>query len=313
MDFSVGLWYNSSTIMFQGSAANKEADMENSSSSDFQNKLSKHIINTPSPAARISFFYMQEAGCLKAEDAAISKHKDIESFLIAAVVSGRGELTVGSEKIVLIKGDCFFIDSRTPYCYKSSDTDPWEIMWIHFSGSTSQQYYDYFISDAKNIFRPRFFDKVVSAIDEVINVNEKKSPETEIITSKLIVDLLTDALTAGSNDNEYDSALNHKLAAVSSYIDDHFTEDLSLERLSSEFYISKYYLTREYKRIYGKTIFQHIITARINYGKKLLRFSDMSVEEVAHLCGFNDQSYFARQFKKAENLTCFSYRKIWRE
>ena len=69
---------------------------------------------------------------------------------------------------------------------------------------------------------------------------------------------------------------------------------------------------RENKKIYGKTIFQHIISCRINYGKHLLRFSDNSVEEIAHQCGFNDQSYFVRQFKKSENVTCFAYRRMWR-
>ena len=186
-------------------------------------------------------------------------------------------------------------------------------MWVHFNGSTSQQYYDYFISQSKNVFRPPFFDKVVSAISDIIDINDRKLPDAEITTSKLIVDLLTLSLTVNNTAQQYDSALKQKLAAVHNYIDDHFNEDLSLEKLSSEFYISKYYLTREYKRIYGKTIFQHIITARINYGKKLLRFSDKSVEEISHLCGFNDQSYFARQFKKTENLTCFSYRKMWRD
>ena len=154
---------------------------------------------------------------------------------------------------------------------------------------------------------------MISAITEIIDINEAKDPNAEITTSKLLVDLLTLALTVNSSDQQFDSALKQKLAAVHNYIDDHFSEDLSLEQLASKFYISKFYLTREYKKIYGKTIFQHIITARINYGKKLLRFSDKSVEEIAHLCGFNDQSYFARQFKKAENLTCFSYRKMWRD
>ena len=127
------------------------------------------------------------------------------------------------------------------------------------------------------------------------------------------MDILTAALTSADSSQQYDSGLKEKLAMVHSYIEDHFSEDLSLEKLASEFYISKYYLTREYKKIYGKTIFQHIINARINYGKMLLRFSDRSIEEIAHLCGFNDQSYFARQFKKAENCTCFSYRKMWRD
>ena len=287
--------------------------MERRDENSFKNKLSKRIICTPSPAAKNSFFYVQETGCLKTEDAAATQRHNLESFLIAAIISGRGELTIGNETFALMKGDCFFVDCRVSHFYKSSEADPWEIMWIHFNGATSQQYYDFFISQSKNVFRPPFFDKVVSAVSEIIELNDKKSPDAEIMTSKLIVDLLTLSLTVKNSAQQYDTALKQKLISVHNYIDDHFTEDLSLEKLSSEFYISKYYLTREYKRIYGKTIFQHIITARINYGKKLLRFSDKSVEEVAHLCGFNDQSYFARQFKKAENLTCFSYRKMWRD
>ncbi|WP_028515641.1 AraC family transcriptional regulator [Ruminococcus flavefaciens] len=279
----------------------------------FRNKLSKRIISTPTPAAKSAFFYIQEAGCTMKEDAYAVNRRELDLFLIGAVVSGRGELTVDGENLTLVKGDCFFIDCRRPHSYKSSDSEPWELMWIHFNGSTSQQYYDFFASNSKNIFRPPFFDKVVSDISKIIELHEKNEQNAELFTSKYIVDLLTISLTVNNSQQQYDSALKQKLAAVNSYIEDHFTEDISLEKLSSEFYISKYYLTREYKHIYGKTIFQHIITARINYGKKLLRFSDKSVEEIAHLCGFNDQSYFARQFKKSENLTCFSYRKMWRD
>ncbi|WP_303803830.1 AraC family transcriptional regulator [Ruminococcus flavefaciens] len=279
----------------------------------FRNKLSKRIISTPTPAAKSAFFYIQEAGCTMKEDAYAVHRRELDLFLIGAVVSGRGELTVGDETISLVKGDCFFIDCRDPHSYKSSDSEPWELMWIHFNGSTSQQYYDFFASNSKYTFRPPFFDKIVSDIGKIIRLYEGNEPNAEIYTSKYIVDLLTISLTVNNSEQQYDSALKQKLAAVNSYIEDHFTEDISLEKLSSEFYISKYYLTREYKHIYGKTIFQHIITARINYGKKLLRFSDKSVEEIAHLCGFNDQSYFARQFKKSENLTCFSYRKMWRD
>lgn len=279
----------------------------------FRNKLSKRIISTPTPAAKSAFFYIQEAGCTMKEDAYAVNRRELDLFLIGAVVSGRGELTVDGENLTLVKGDCFFIDCRRPHSYKSSDSEPWELMWIHFNGSTSQQYYDFFASNSKNIFRPPFFDKVVSDISKIIELHEKNEQNAELFTSKYIVDLLTISLTFNNSEQQYDSALKQKLAAVNSYIEDHFTEDISLEKLSSEFYISKYYLTREYKHIYGKTIFQHIITARISYGKKLLRFSDKSVEEIAHLCGFNDQSYFARQFKKSENLTCFSYRKMWRD
>lgn len=287
--------------------------MEHHDNKAFKNKLSKRLINTPSPAAKNAFFYMQETGIIMPEDAPATQRRDLDSFLIVAVVAGSGELNVNGRSFPLAKGDCFFIDCRVSHYYKSSEADPWELMWVHFNGATSRNYYDYFLGQSENVFRPAFFDKVVSAINDIIAINDSKKPDAEILTSKLIVDLLTLALTVTSSTSQYDTALKQKLAAVNSYIEDHFSEDLSLEKLSSEFYISKFYLTREYKKIYGKTIFQHIINCRINYGKQLLRFSDKSVEEITHLCGFNDQSYFARQFKKAENLTCFAYRKMWRD
>lgn len=286
--------------------------MDKQTEKSFRGRSPRQVICTPSPSAKSAFFYMQEAGCIKNGDTAPIQRQDLSTFLIAAVVSGTGELTVGEDTFQLVKGDCFFVDCRCPHNYKSLDIDPWELLWIHFNGAASQQYYRLFISRSGNVFRPEYFDKVVSAVNDIMDINEQNAPHAEVLTSKYITDLLTYALTSDKSHQQYDSALKQKLGAVHSYISSHFTEDISLEKLSARFYISKYYLTREYKRIYGKTIFQHIITARINHGKNLLRFSDRSVEEIAHLCGFNDQSYFARQFKKTESITCFAYRKLWR-
>lgn len=277
-----------------------------------KNNLSKRIINTPSPAVKNTFFYIQEIGYVKINEIAASQRQSLDSFLIAAVTSGKGELIINNETYSLSKGDCFFIDCRVPHFFKGSDSESSELLCIYFNGCTSENYYNYFISQSKNVFRTNSFDRIITLINDIFILNESKDVNAEILSSKGIVDLLTVLLTLNSMSSEYDSDLKQKLAAINNYINEHFNEDLSLENISSKFYISKFYLTREYKKIYGKTIFQHIITSRINYGKKLLRFSDKSIEEIAHLCGFNDQSYFARQFKKSENLTCFAYRKMWR-
>lgn len=282
-------------------------------SSDFDSSISRRIINTPSPSAKNTFFYIQEAGFIKAEDGSAVQRKELDSFLFAVVVKGRGALEFGEDRCSLNGGDCIFIDCRIPFNLESSENEPWELMWIHFNGATSGKYYEFFLTQLKNVFKPASSEKIISVIAEIIRINEMKNANAEIITSGLIMDLLTYILTMNDCDEQVDSALRQKLSAVNSYIEEHFTEEITLERLASTFYISKYYLTREYKKIYGKTIFQHIITCRINCGKKLLRFSDKSVEEIAHLCGFNDQSYFARQFKKSENVTCFAYRKMWRD
>lgn len=124
--------------------------------------------------------------------------------------------------------------------------------------------------------------------------------------------LLTQLLTFRSIRSE-DNALRAKLQIILTYLNERFCTDITLDELSQKFYISKYYLAREFKKAYGETIFQHIIAMRINYAKRLLRFTDKSIDEIAELCGFHDQSYFTKQFKKAENMTCLAFRKRWRD
>ena len=45
--------------------------------------------------------------------------------------------------------------------------------------------------------------------------------------------------------------------------------------------------------------------------KRLLRFTDKSVENVAQECGLNDANYFSRLFKKVEGTTPGEYRRQW--
>ncbi len=278
-----------------------------------EGKNSGRIICTPTAAAKNAFFYAIEMGIVKKEEVGSEYHHAPDSWLFAAVCEGKGELFYGDDVYTLGKGDCFFIDCHTPHSYKSYADSPCEFMWIHFSGATSMQYYENFTAQSGNVFHPVAFEKVTAAMREMYRYHTEKDVNAEVMTSGLIVQLLTIALTSTGKAEMIDSALRQKLQTVNLYIEENFTEDISLEQLSSEFYISKYYLSREYKKIYGKTIFQHVISCRINYGKHLLRFSDKSIEEIAHQCGFNDQSYFVRQFKKSENVTCFAYRRMWRE
>ena len=273
---------------------------------------SKRIITTPSAVAKNTFFYMQEAGCLIGDNPADSQRQNLDSYLIVAVTKGKGLLTLENEVYTLSKGDCFFIDCHKPHYYRSLNDVPWNVLWIHFNGGKSKEYYEYFISHKKNIFKTPNFDDITSIILEIINTNDLQNVNAEILTSKMIVELLTFVLTAHDKFDDSDTAINQKLEKIYDYINTNFKENLTLDDLASKFYISKFYLTREFKKIYGITIFQHIINTRINFAKIQLRFSDKSIEEISHLCGFNDQSYFARQFKKVENVTCLAYRKMWR-
>lgn len=62
--------------------------------------------------------------------------------------------------------------------------------------------------------------------------------------------------------------------------------------------MSKPNFSRVFKQVTGASPVQFILNIRIDRAKELLDFTDMPVSEIAEVCGFCDQNYFARTFKK---------------
>lgn len=68
-------------------------------------------------------------------------------------------------------------------------------------------------------------------------------------------------------------------------------------------------LMTEFKHITGQTINEFVIDKRISVSKKILEFTNISIEELSEKCGFSSQSYFTRTFKKKTGLSPTQYRK----
>jgi AraC-like DNA-binding protein/mannose-6-phosphate isomerase-like protein (cupin superfamily) len=274
---------------------------------------SERVLHTPSAFAKNALFYMQEAGTLKSLKSHRCQRENLNSFLFIIVLSGKGVVTIKDKMYALTTSDCVLIDCKQPYSHQSSEDDPWELMWVHFNGGNAQNYYNLFVESVPNyIFQTDNPTTFITLINKIIEAHSEKSTLTEIITSKLITDILTLCFTEAKKEAEYkDTSIAMKLSTIRSYIDENFMNKISLDLLAEQFYISKFHLSREFKELYGVTIGNYIQLQRINYAKKLLRFSDKSIEVIAYECGISDVSYFNKVFKKSENVTASRYRKEW--
>lgn len=290
----------------------------------------RRVINTPATFTRANFFYIQEAGYLKSLKPHLSRRSGLQSYLFLVVLSGSGQVayrdaakqptsdtvsdTAGNHQLTTVSaqaGDCFFLNCSGEYTHISSDDDPWELMWIHFYGPQANAYYTYFREQKTWHFHTSHLTELTSAIQSVIRYHEEPTDDTDLLTAQQIVNILTLICTEANESSNSDSALGDKLKSILHYLDEHYTEDISLDFLAEQFYISKYYLSREFKKEYGTTIIQYILTKKITNAKELLRYSSSSIEEIARLCGIDDASYFNKVFKKMEGCTASEYRKRW--
>ena len=93
---------------------------------------------------------------------------------------------------------------------------------------------------------------------------------------------------------------------VLAFINEHYSEDLSLDLLANKFFISKYHLSREFNRLVGTSVYRYIIQKRLVVAKQLLGEGVPSSEVYQH-CGFGDYSNFYRAFRAEYQISPKEY------
>ncbi|MDH6364094.1 two-component system response regulator YesN [Enterococcus sp. PF1-24] len=92
------------------------------------------------------------------------------------------------------------------------------------------------------------------------------------------------------------------------FIQEHYTERLTLETVSAHVFMNPQYFSRVFKKEIGISYTDYVNNLRIKHACELLANSDYPSYRISSECGFNDPSYFNRVFFKQMKTTPKKYR-----
>lgn len=95
------------------------------------------------------------------------------------------------------------------------------------------------------------------------------------------------------------------------YVEDNYTRPITLAGLADEFGFSKQYIMRLFRDNLGTTVSHYVNGVKLRKAQDLLRFTGLSVGEVAYSLGYSSSYYFCRLFKEAFTLTPTEYQKSY--
>lgn len=96
--------------------------------------------------------------------------------------------------------------------------------------------------------------------------------------------------------------------ALLAYVQRNVMHDITLRNIADACGCSESTAAHLFKKYTNRTIKEYILDSRIEYAKKLLRTSDISITNIALLCGFSNSNYFSSVFKKLTGNSPTHYR-----
>lgn len=92
------------------------------------------------------------------------------------------------------------------------------------------------------------------------------------------------------------------------YMEDHYSEKLSLSRVAEKTFVSQWHLSKLLNRQEGKNFSEILNQIRIAHAKELMKEKSYRIADISEQVGFTDVAHFSRVFKKLEGISANEYR-----
>lgn len=123
-----------------------------------------------------------------------------------------------------------------------------------------------------------------------------------------LLKIVLEVLQSSPSDVQQNACYEPVMQKILIYINEHFTEPLTLRDIFLRFGVSMSSLSHDFFRYIHHSVYDYVLYRRVMYAKKLM-FDNTSISEICYVCGFQTYSSFSRAFNKICGISPSEYRK----
>ena len=138
--------------------------------------------------------------------------------------------------------------------------------------------------------------------------NMMNSEVTLLAHSTLIAHWIVRSILGESLDMRAISS-DYSVARAQHYIEQHYSEKITIERLAALTYVSTSSLSHKFKSEMGVSPMDYLFEVRLQKALNMMRRKNISLTDIAMACGFSSLSHFSRFFASKMNMTPSEYMK----
>ncbi|MDX2190796.1 MAG: AraC family transcriptional regulator [Bacteroidota bacterium] len=247
-------------------------------------------------------------------------------FELTLIPSGYGKLFVGNSIVDFKENDIFMFAPHLSHCFQNpKDFDSFKqrakAIVIQFQeGFLGEKFIqsEQAISLSGLFERSKYgiqFQELNNEIKQLFyEINKKNGLDSlgylMVLLQKLSQWKTTTLLNVNVPDKNINAKDYNRMDKVFEYIADNLTGEIQFIKAASIAHMQEAAFSRYFKRRTQKTFSQYVNELRISHAKKLLLDTDKSITEICFESGFENMSYFNRQFKYLTHQSPSEYKRV---
>lgn len=205
-------------------------------------------------------------------------------WLIHYVKSGCGTFIKEDKTYHVKSGQAFLICPDEVCKYTADENDPWEYIWIGFTGSCAKEFE----------CLGAVFEADEKIFDAISHAWEYGVCQSEYLTGELFL-LYTSLFSQKEESGSY-------VKQACGYIDTNYLNDIKICDIAKIIGVERTYLAKLFKKEKKISMQQYLVDVRISKAKKLLEMG-YTVNEAAYMSGYKDVCNFSKMFKRKMNIS----------
>ena len=239
-------------------------------------------------------------------------HTSIEIF---AVMEGHLEFFMNKEEYPLKAGEQLIINSNEIHSIHAAERNKTVVLQIPL-----KQFENYFTAQRFIRFRSQDADadgKLASLIKKLYKVYTARDTGYEFRTMSLFYEIMYMLVKNYRLTEAHEKEIRHSrkldtLSKITTYMREHYKEDINISTVAEQLQISEGYLSRVFKKETDYTFTTYLSYYRMKVAMELLKEGKLKVYEVADAVGYSDTAYFSAQFKKLVGIAPSEYQeRVW--
>ncbi len=221
------------------------------------------------------------------------------------ILSGQFDMVVNGRSFALMEGVCLLIPKGVEHSYVVAGTESAEFLEVKFAlmdKVLDEQFHGFDLCTSEDSV---VGDLLRQIVDEYSVLGLQADETTACYLLSVLYTLTREQRVEKQQEFRYvdASAYSPLSQQIVHYLEDHFSEQMSLEQLAQALGREKSYLCRAFKKDTKTTILDCLNMIRIRRAAELLTYSDNSMAQVGEMCGFASPNNFNRVFLKYVGVT----------